>query len=135
MELGSAPSPCCALYLQSELIVCGSQTQHGLAGFGLCTGNLPRSSCHLCCFSMSQSSVLPATCCKSQITLSLLVMLALARDLHMWSWVCYLSSETFPPTSHPVFTICILEIHVKYFYNPLYCIFNLVNCTKVGFLQ
>lgn len=109
-----------------------------LSNFGFCTVNLPRSCCHLCWIFVSLSLVLSATYCKSQITASLLVMWAWLRSgtcsfyaLVDLGLLCIFWDLLSP--SHPVSTICILEILFKYFYNPLYCIFNSVNCTKFTF--
>lgn len=92
-----------------------SHTQRGACWLWALHRNLPTSSSHLCCISISLSPELPATTANHK--LSLQVMLALARELHFGFDFFYLS----PHSSHPLFTICILEmlIHPKYFYNSL----------------
>lgn len=111
---------------------------HLLSNFVFCTVTLPRRCCHLCCIFISLSLVVSAAYCKSHITLFCWLCESgsgqgYAVLMLLQVWVCFLSFETFFHLLHPVFTICILMIHFKYFYNPLNCVFNSVNCTKFTF--
>lgn len=132
MELGLSRlslAPCAVLCVQSQLI-CALRPNMGSLDLGFAQGISPGAPVI--------SASFPSLC------LLCFLQLAVSHKSHSLCWLCWFWPGTctlglllrpLPPSSRPVFTICILEIHFKYFYNPSYCIFNLVNCTKVGFLQ
>lgn len=108
-----------------------------LSNFVFCTVTLPRRCCHLCCIFISLSLVLSAASSHTSHCFAGYASLALVRHMQFLC-SCRFGFAFYPlrpffPLLYPVFTICILTIHFKYFYNPLNYIFNSVNYTKFTF--